>query len=154
MPVFEFACKHGLATERTYAIGQAPREIEIEHEDEPEDDDDDSRRREIVRCLAHRIFGSFYYAEDRRHMRRGLSPATGRPYAQSRTEERVIEKTMGIEFVGRGDMPDQWKRCRDYSRHLRTGGKPVDPESLNPTPKSEKGWFKKELDKRGFRFGA
>lgn len=98
----------------------------------------------------------FHTQEDRRHMRgEGKSHATGLPYAQSRREERAISKEKGIDFMGKSDMPDQWKMLADHARHVKAGGKAVDPNILNPPPdpRVAPGTIMKIIDKKGLRFG-
>lgn len=99
----------------------------------------------------------FRTQEDRRHMRgEGKSHATGKPYAQSRREERVIEKAQGIEFLTKAEMPDQWKMLAEHHRHVKAGGTPVDPNILNPPPdpRVTPGTILKIMDKKGLRFGV
>lgn len=109
--------------------------------------------------LARRHFspeGTFYHQEDRRHMRHGRSHATGQEFAQSRREERAIEKEKGIEFVGKSDMPEQWKTLRDHYVYTKQGGEPLAPNVLNPPPdpKVEPGTILKIMEKKNLRFGA
>lgn len=89
-------------------------------------------------------------------MRQGRSHATGLPYAQSRRDERVIEKEHGLEFVGKSDYPEQWKTLAEHARHVKAGGDPVAPNVLNPppSPKVEPGTIMKKVRERGLRFGA
>jgi hypothetical protein len=63
-----------------------------------------------------------HFTEDKRRLRVGISPATGRPYAQSRSEEKKIESEMGLEFVTRETRPTEWKEHEAYSKHLSAGG--------------------------------
>jgi hypothetical protein len=42
--------------------------------------------------------------------------------AQSRQEERVIEKTMGIEFMGKNDTPPHIRNAAAYGAHIKSGG--------------------------------
>ena len=77
----------------------------------------------------------FYHVEDRRHMRgEGRSTATGLPMAQSRSEERVIERERGIYFTGKTDMTAQERTLREHAQYVKEGGTPVKPEVLNPPP--------------------
>ena len=98
-----------------------------------------------------------YHTEDRRHMRgEKMSHATGKPYAQSRREERVIEKAGGFEFVGKSDMPAQWKTLRDHFNYTKQGGEPLSPNVLNPppNPKVEPGTILRKMSEKGLRFGS
>lgn len=106
------------------------------------------------RGMAERYFSPEsvpYHQEDRRHMRAGLSRATGQAYAQSRKEERVIEKERGIEFISKRDLTEQQKTLREHFQHTKTGGEPVAPNVLNPppSPKVEPGTILREMRKRG-----
>lgn len=97
----------------------------------------------------------FQHTEDRRHMRQGKSHATGEPYAQSRREERVIAKEKGIEFVGKSEMPSQWKTLAEHHRYVKQGGTPLAPEVLNPsTTAVEPGTIMRKVREKGIRFGA
>jgi hypothetical protein len=100
-------------------------------------------------CLGSRVY-SFYTVEDRRHMRRGISATTGLPYASSRSEEKLFEKQRGVEFIGKNDMPTEWKDAVEYSQHIRSGGEHVKFEPKFP---SLKGTIKKEIDRLGVTFG-
>ena len=53
-----------------------------------------------------------------------MSYATGKPYAQSRREERVLEKAGGFEFVTPAAMPEQWKTLREHAQYVKAGGTP------------------------------
>jgi predicted nucleic acid-binding Zn ribbon protein len=99
----------------------------------------------------------FQTQEDRRHMRgEGKSHATGQPYAQSRREERVIEKAGNFEFIGKSEMPEQWKALREHAQYVKQGGTPLAPNVLNPPPdpRVEPGTILKMMDKKGLRFGC
>lgn len=99
----------------------------------------------------------FRHQEDRRHMRgEAMSHATGKPYAQSRREERVLEKTGGFEFVGKSDMPEQWRTLRDHARYVKDGGTALAPDVLNPPPdpRIEPGTILKKMREKGLRFGS
>lgn len=88
-------------------------------------------------------------------MRKGISAATGLPVAQSRSEERRIERERGIEFIGRKEMPSDWKRMGEYARHVKSGGDRVDPELVNPTKlESTKGSLLKKVRERGISLGS
>lgn len=98
-----------------------------------------------------------YHTEDRRHMRgEKMSHATGKVYAQSRREERVIEKAGGFEFVGKSDMPSQWQTLREHYVHTKQGGEAVSPNVLNPPPdpRVEPGTILKKMREKGLRFGS
>jgi hypothetical protein len=99
----------------------------------------------------------FRHTEDRRHMRgEKMSHATGKPFAQSRREERVLEKGGGYEFIGPSEIPEQWRMLRDHARYVKNGGTPLAPNVLNPPPdpKVEPGTILKYMDKKGLRFGC
>ena len=110
--------------------------------------------------LATRYFSPenvFHTQEDRRHMRgEGKSHATGLPYAQSRREERVIAKEKGIDFIGKSEMPQQWRTLAEHTRYVKAGGTPLAPNVLNPppNPKVEPGTILKKMSEKGLRFGA
>lgn len=80
----------------------------------------------FVTCEEHQHkaprYFDFQFQQDNRRFRKGRSAVTGERYAESRAEERRIEKERGIEFIGRGEMPEKWKRAAEYSRHVKTGG--------------------------------
>ena len=77
----------------------------------------------------------FQHQEDRRHMRgEGRSSVTGLPMAQSRSEERVIERERGIYFTTKTDMTPQERTLREHAQYVKEGGTPVKPEVLNPPP--------------------
>ena len=98
-----------------------------------------------------------YHTEDRRHMRgEAMSHATGKPYAQSRREERVLEKAGGFEFVGKSDMPAQWQTLREHAQYVKQGGAPLAPKVLNPPPdpRVEPGTILKKMSEKGLRFGS
>lgn len=148
MPIYEYACEHGYETEEIFPMGEAPVEVQITHIF------DEEWAPFHAPCLAGRVY-SFHHQEDRRHMRTGISAATGRGYAQSRTEERVIEKTTGIEFVQKSEMPPLWKKLGEYARHVKAGGERLDPDVINPPENTSlKGAILKKIDERGIRFGA
>ena len=99
----------------------------------------------------------FQHTEDRRHMRgEKVSHATGKPYAQSRREERVLEKAGGFEFITPAEMPEQWRTLRDHARYVKNGGRHLRPmclthrrtRALSPGPSSEK------MSEKGLRFGC
>jgi predicted nucleic acid-binding Zn ribbon protein len=99
----------------------------------------------------------FRTQEDRRHMRgEGKSHATGQPYAQSRREERVIEKAGGFEFIGKSEIPEQWRTLAEHHRYVKAGGTALAPDVLNPPPdpRVEPGTILKHMAKRGLRFGC
>jgi putative FmdB family regulatory protein len=107
MPRYDYACADHGEFERRFGMGEAPATVLC------------------PRCLlaAPRVFGAFQYTEDRRHHggeRR--SAATGMRAAQSRTEERAIERAMGIEFMGNSEAPAHLRNAAAYSAHLKSGG--------------------------------
>lgn len=99
----------------------------------------------------------FQHTEDRRHMRgEKVSHATGKPYAQSRREERVLEKAGGFEFITPAEMPEQWRTLRDHARYVKNGGTALAPDVLNPPPdpRVEPGTILKKMSEKGLRFGC
>ncbi len=72
------------------------------------------------------------FDQDYRRFRVGRSQATGAAYAESKAEERRIEKERGIVFTGRNDLTPKEKRLAEYARHVRAGGERVDPNVVNP----------------------
>ena len=107
---------------------------------------------------AQRYFGPEnvpYHQEDRRHMRKGRSSATGQAFAQSRTEERVLEKTKGIYFTTKAEMTAQEKTLVEHARYVKEGGTPLKPEVLNPPPdpRVAPGTIMKKVREKGIRFG-
>ncbi len=106
-------------------------------------------------CRGRRVFYLPNHMEDRRHMRgERLSPATGKPYAQSRADERRLEKESGIEFVSPKDLPVQWDTLKRYAKHVKAGGERLDPHIVNPEPKTDfKGEITRKMAERGLRFG-
>jgi len=90
--------------------------------------------------LCPRIIGDFQFQQDNRRLRKGVSPVTGMPYAESRREERLIEKALGIEFTGPADMPKQWKEASAYKTHVDQGGEQlpmgqvITPEVIESRP--------------------
>ena len=95
-------------------------------------------------CDEHGVFASrvfdFQFQQDNRRLRKGVSPVTGMPYAESRREERLIEKALGIEFTGPADMPKQWKEASAYKTHVDQGGEQlpmgqvITPEAIESRP--------------------
>jgi predicted nucleic acid-binding Zn ribbon protein len=99
----------------------------------------------------------FQHTEDRRHMRgESVSHATGKPYAQSRREERVLEKAGGFEFITPAEMPEQWRTLRDHARYVKNGGTALAPDVLNPPPdpRVEPGTILRKMSQKGLRFGC
>jgi len=93
---------------------------------------------------------SFNFQEDRRRMRQGTSPATGRPYAQSRQEERLIERASGVNFATKADLLPHERQAIAYAEHVKSGGERVEnavsvPQepSLPLTHYMEKGNYKR-----------
>lgn len=68
---------------------------------------------------------SFNFQEDRRRLRQGTSPATGKPYAQSRQEERMIEQAAGINFSSKKDLLPHERQAIEYQQHVASGGERV-----------------------------
>lgn len=101
-----------------------------------------------------RVYG-FYHQEDRRHMRQGISHATGKPFAQSRDEERAIEKSTGIYFAGKNDLLPHEREAVAYSKHVASGGERVENPISVPIEKplplthymDKMGYKRREYDK-------
>jgi hypothetical protein len=125
MPYYEYQCRCGEALESYHAMGEAPATIDGVHVDRVAE--------QTWHCEFRRVF-SFNHVEDRRHMRKGVSRITGMEFAKSRTEEKVIEKSLGIEFIGKSDVPAQWNNLKEYNQHVKTGGERLDPHDVNPEP--------------------
>jgi hypothetical protein len=105
--------------------------------------------------MAQRVWG-FYHQEDRRHMRTGISRSTGQPYAQSRTEERVIENQMGADFVMTSEIPDNIKFAKEYGAHLKAGKDPLPPDvaaKMMSAPPEKTVTVLEALQKSGVRLG-
>jgi hypothetical protein len=87
-------------------------------------------------------------------MRQGISHATGKPFAQSRDEERAIEKASGIYFAGKNDLLPHEREAVAYQKHVASGGDRVDNPVSVPTEKPlplthymrEKGYKRREYD--------
>ena len=138
MPYYEYQCDCD-AHIAWFDMGQAPRSIKPK-----------------CGCTAPRVYG-FNHVEDRRHMRKGLSPATGMPYAESRGEERRIEKEKGIEFIGTGEMPKHWGELKEVAKEVKKTGEKVDPFKIYSDPStqtSSKGSILKKMAERGLTFGS
>ena len=138
MAFYEFLCPKGHSISITHEMGSAPARLLCE----------------VHNLLAERDYSSVHFQEDRRRFRgEGISRTTGLPYAQSRKEEKVIEKVKDIEFMGRNDMPDQWKRLAEHSRAVKSGElkKPLSPEELNPRPKLKRGAILDKMKEKGIR---
>ena len=86
-------------------------------------------------------------------MRQGVSAATGRAFAQSRGEERAIERASGIYFTTKAEMTAQEKTLVEHSRYVKAGGTALAPNVLNPppNPKVEPGTILKKVRERGIR---
>lgn len=125
MARYEYECRVHGPFEQWYQMGHAPETVDC-----PTILESGGWCQE----RAKRLY-SFLFTEDKRRFRRGLSPVTGQPYASSRSEEKVIEKQSGIEFIAPSDMPSSWKAARDYHRHVKSGGDRVDPKSVMPPEK-------------------
>lgn len=93
--------------------------------------------------VSPRVFTAPQFTEDRRRFAgERLSAATGQLIAQSRTQERMIEKAMDIEFMTKADAPANVKNAAAYSQHLRTGGDPLPNKVVaalvSPPPEKKK----------------
>jgi hypothetical protein len=75
-------------------------------------------------------------------------------YAQTRAEERRIEKEKGIEFISPSEMPKKWKQLQEASREAKETGIHPDPEKINPDPiTSTKGSILQKVKERGITLG-
>lgn len=122
--------------ERFYPMGQAPQ---------------------IEWCDDHmhnapRTF-DFQFQEDKRRMRSGRSNTTGQHYATSRADERRIEKEKGIEFIGPSEVPDKWRRAKEYAEHVKTGGDrdPKTEHAIAADPPHKGLTIKQAMDRRNVR---
>lgn len=152
MARYEYDCPVHGAFDRYFPMGEAPTQVVHTYGD-PErfsgsDPLDDCRE------LSSRVYG-FYHQEDRRHMRQGISHATGKPFAQSRDEERAIEKSTGIYFAGKNDLLPHEREAVAYSKHVASGGERVENPISVPTEKplplthymDKMGYKRREYDK-------
>lgn len=110
----------------------------------------DPRSWKICPSRAQRIITVPQFTQDQRRFRKGISPVTRLPYAQSRREERQIEERLGIEFVTRDSRPQEWKEHEAYSQHLSSGGNSIEYKP-DPPKKNQPGWLLKEVNKRANR---
>ncbi len=139
MPYYEYESEDGVRVDQWFEMGQAPEVIPVYVAGERYD-------------TYRRVYG-FNFVEDRRRMRSGRSAATGLPYAQSRSDERLLEKQLGCEFIQSKEMPEKWRHLREYSEHVKHGGEREEPWTVNPeVVPSLKGELLKECDRRGIRF--
>lgn len=102
--------------------------------------------------VALRTFDS-NFEQDTRRFRVGRSQATGQPYAESRAEERRIEKERGISFVGRNDLTAKEKHLASYAKHVREGGERVASDVINPPEKVQRKTVQQVLREKNVRFG-
>lgn len=110
--LFVYRCEIHGEMEEDFRVGQAPNAI--------------------VCCslMAKRVFTAPQFSEDRRRFGgERISGATGMPAAQSRDEEKRIEKALGIEFMTRDEIPTHLHNARTYGAHLKAG-KPALPPDL------------------------
>lgn len=139
MPYYEYESEDGQRVDQWFEMGEAPEEIPVFVA---------GKRYDTYR----RVYG-FNFVEDRRRMRSGRSAATGLPYAQSRRDERLLEKQLDCEFITPKEMPEKWRHLREYAQHVKHGGSREAPEAVNPQPQeSLKGSLMREADRRGISF--
>ena len=123
MALYEYKCSRGHKITLAFAMGTAPAQTPC-----------------ICNTPLRRVIGDFQFQQDNRRLRKGVSPVTGLPYAESRREERMIEKALGIEFTGPADMPKQWKEASAYKTHVDQGGEQlpmgqvITPEAIESRP--------------------
>lgn len=111
-------------------------------------------------ALAERVFAAPQFQEDRVRFARNRNPAApserwswslGREMPETRSEQRRLERERGIELMTHEEARRARSEASAYLQHVReTGAPPPAP----PPPKPEKGWFAREVAKRGIRFGA
>ncbi len=132
MARYVFACVScGLETTSSHAMGTAPLAVACPS----------------CRGIAARSF-DVQFNQDMRRFRSGLSPATGQPYAESRGEEKRIEKETGVTFIGRQDLSPREKQLAAYSKHVREGGERLAPDVVNPPAKVKRKTVQQVLRER------
>lgn len=134
MAFYDFACDAGHVGSEWHAMGFAPLDVTCED------------------CgqTAHRVY-DFQFSQDNRRFRVGKSQATGEPYAESRAEERRIEKERGITFVGRNDLTPKEKHLAAYAKHVREGGERVASDVINPPEKVQRKSVQQVLKEKNVR---
>lgn len=140
MARYEYECPVHGAFDQYFPMGDAPEVVVCFHAHE-------ARSGGKV-AVAKRVYG-FYHQEDRRHMRQGISHATGKPFAQSRDEERAIEKSTGIYFAGKNDLLPHEREAVAYQKHVASGGERVENPVSVPTEKPLP--LTHYMDKMGYR---
>ncbi len=89
-------------------------------------------------------------------MRNGRSHVTGQRFAQSRSEERVIEKTMNADFLTTSEIPAHIRAAREYGEHLRAGKPALPPgeaAALMSAPQEKASTILEALRKSNVRLG-
>jgi hypothetical protein len=109
-------------------------------------------------AVAERYFAPEYlpeFTEDRvrfKNLRHTLGPGQ---LPDDRKTLRAVEREKGIEFIGKREMPEDWKKFLDYGRHVKQGGERLDPEKVNPRQTAvEPGTIMSKVRKKGIRFGS
>ena len=93
------------------------------------------------------------FTQDYRRFREGKSKATGQPYAESRGEEKRMERERGITFIGRNDLTPKEKHLGEYARHVKAGGERLAPDVVNPPEKVKRKTVQQALREKGIRLG-
>lgn len=146
MAFYEYRCEAtGLCIEVQLPIGTAPDEAPCLM--------CNSRIDHLTENLHNvkRVFNVPYFVEDKRRWRKGVSPATGRAYAESRQEERRLEKELGIEFIAPSEMPAHWKASLDYKKHIDAGGETLKYEDVIPAEKIDVAPLTQYMDEANYR---
>lgn len=91
----------------------------------------------VCNAPSPQVFHAFAFQEDRTRFWRGpsgsrYSYALGENMPETRGERDRLCREKGIEFVGKREMPDTWKRAVEYRQHVDTGGERLDPKVVAP----------------------
>lgn len=137
MARYAFACPSHGEFDAFFPMGEAPEKVACEQIVlvKPRAFNAFQGDRFPCRLSSARVY-SFNFQEDRRRMRSGISPATGKPYAESRAQERMIEQASGIVFAGKNDLLPHERQAIAYAEHVKTGGDTVENPVHIPVEKS------------------
>jgi hypothetical protein len=124
---YSYECPTCGEIDKFFPMGKAPEAVLCFHPHETRSGGDVK--------TAQRVY-SFNFQEDRRRMRQGTSPATGKPYAQSRQQERLIEQATGVHFASKADLLPHERAAIAYNEHVATGGERVENAVSVPQEKS------------------
>jgi hypothetical protein len=119
MARYSYACPQHGEFDAFYPMGEAPEMVSCAVYFEAMGKD------AVCAAPARRIY-SFNFQEDRRRMRKGTSPATGKPFAQSRQEETLVEKACGINFASKSDLLPHERQAIEYQQHVASGGERIE----------------------------